>query len=288
MIVENLVDELTYRVRSNVGPAVFDQTPAGSLLIGRLVPVGDEWLISGFISVLPASQRRDAYRIAALIATARPALVFRNPEKLEQARAFDRREIGAFTQFFGANVAVIPGHEVVAQMNAYWCFRIHEFREDDGKTAAEKARQRRVAVPKIGEADLPEALLEAETVGVIYDEVDGLNYFPDFGLVEETFASPELAADPAHRGVVLMYLESPGIIPLPLRLLAVRDPQRASRVFQQVLGRPRFSWERDGDKLLRRYKPDYYARPALPTVIPMSGELSGASVEPRRRTRRQS
>jgi hypothetical protein len=86
-----------------------------------------------------------------------------------------------------------------------------------------------------------------------------------------------------------MYLECPGIIPLPLRLLAERDPQRASRVFQQVLNRPRFSWERDGEQLLRRHKPEYYERPPLPTMIPLSDELSQASQatsdRPRRRGR---
>ena len=289
LIAKNLIDELSYRVRSNMGPGVFSRTPAGSFLIARLVPVADEWLISGFISVLPASRRRDAYRLAAEMGLARPARVFRNPEKLEQGRTFDRREVAAFRQFFGSNVAVLPGRDLVARMNAYWRFRIHEFREEDGRTAAEKAAQRGVEVPAISEADLPAALLESEAVGVIYDEVDGLNYFPDFGLVEETFASPERAADPDHRQAVLTYLESPGIIPLPLRLLAERDPQRASRVFQQVLNRPRFSWERDGEQLLRRHKPEYYERPPLPTMIPLSDELSQASQatsdRPRRRGR---
>ena len=47
LVVVNLVDELSYRVRSNMGPAVFRRMPPRSFLIARLVPVGDEWMLSG-------------------------------------------------------------------------------------------------------------------------------------------------------------------------------------------------------------------------------------------------
>jgi hypothetical protein len=46
LIVVNLVDELTYRVRSNMGPAVFRRMRPRSFLIARLVPVGDDWLLT--------------------------------------------------------------------------------------------------------------------------------------------------------------------------------------------------------------------------------------------------
>ncbi len=42
LVVVNLVDDLTYRAHSNIGPQAFDPMPPGSFLIGRLVPVGDE------------------------------------------------------------------------------------------------------------------------------------------------------------------------------------------------------------------------------------------------------
>jgi hypothetical protein len=59
LIVVNLVDELTYRVRSNVGPSVFRRMPRRSFLITRLMPVGDEWMLSG------ADERAGALLIAA-------------------------------------------------------------------------------------------------------------------------------------------------------------------------------------------------------------------------------
>jgi hypothetical protein len=86
-----VVDELTYRVRSNTGTAVFAGMPPGSFLVARLVPVGDEWLFSGNQAGLPASARPEVARMAAEYSRARPALVFRNPEKL-------RARLGAATR----------------------------------------------------------------------------------------------------------------------------------------------------------------------------------------------
>jgi hypothetical protein len=55
LVMSNLIDDLTYRVHSNMGPAVFSYTPRRSFLITRLVPVAGEWLISGATSLFPAS-----------------------------------------------------------------------------------------------------------------------------------------------------------------------------------------------------------------------------------------
>jgi hypothetical protein len=35
-----------------------------------------------------------------------------------------------------------------------------------------------------------------------------------------------------------------------------------------------FFWERDGEALLRRYKPSWFERPVLPSVTPISRVLS--------------
>jgi hypothetical protein len=35
----------------------------------------------------------------------------------------------------------------------------------------------------------------ADTVGVSYDEIDGLNYYPEYGLLRDLFADRALAAD---------------------------------------------------------------------------------------------
>jgi hypothetical protein len=274
LIAVNLVDELTYRVRSNLGPAVFARTPPGAFFIGRLVPVKDEWLISGSMSVLPASSRTDAYRLAADMAGRYPSLVFRNPENLEQGWELQRAERRHFIDFFGSDLVVMPGRELAERMRAYGRFRMHDVRDAEGQSAVDRAKREYGVTPPELDFRLPDHLLEAETVGVIYDEVDGLNFLADFGRVEEAFADPELASERRHRLAVLTYIEDSTISPRLLLRLAERDPGRASRVFQQVLKQPRFSWERDGEALLRRHKASYFERPVLPGVTPMSPALA--------------
>ncbi len=121
-------------------------------------------------------------------------------------------------------------------------------------------------------------MVEAETVGLIYDEVDGLNFLAGFGLIQEAFAHPESTSDRRHREAALSYLEDSSISPRLLRRLAEQDPERASRLFQRLLKRPRFSWEQDGEALLRRYKADYFAHPVLPSITPISEGLAQAHI----------
>jgi hypothetical protein len=61
------------------------------------------------------------------------------------------------------------------------------------------------------------------------------------------------------------------IAPVVLRRLAEQGPDRAGRVFARLLGKPRFAWQRDGEALLRRYKPGFFDRTPLPGVTPLSG-----------------
>jgi hypothetical protein len=276
LVAVNLIDELTYRIYSNMGPGVFSRMPAGSFLVTRVVPVEDEWVLSGYSRVWPASERTGAYRLAAQLATLRPSLSFRNPRKLEQAWELQRADRSEFVGFFGSDMVVIPGRELKERLRAYAHSKQHELHDAQGRSAAEREQQESGRTPSRLMPQLPEGFYEMATVGAIYDEVEGLSFFPEFGLVEETFARPELAAEPAHRKAVLEYLHNPDIGPLPLRRLGERDPVHADRVFRTILRQPGFSWERDGEALLRRLKPRAFDREPRPSVTVLSEPLARA------------
>jgi hypothetical protein len=269
IVAVNLIDDLTYRVRSNMGPSALAPMRPGSFLITRLVPVGSEWLLSGYSRILPASQRRDALAVAEELALQRPALAFRNPEKLEQAWKLQHQERQDFIAFFGSDLVVVAGGALQERLEAYHHFRMYDLRDAQGRSVAERAEEEYGVVPDPPHMELDIDLVEAETVGVIFDDVEGFNLFPDFGMIDETFASPDLTTNREHREAVRGYLESPGISPLPLRRLAERNPEQASRVFRQVLQQPDFDWERDGEALLRRNKARFFERPPLPGVVPV-------------------
>jgi hypothetical protein len=98
---------------------------------------------------------------------------------------------------------------------------------------------------------VPGDLASAPTVALAYDETEGLTFLANFALVREAFENPGLAADSEHRLAVLGYLKADSISALPFRRLAGADTAWASQFFQHLLKEPSFSWERDGEALLR-------------------------------------
>ncbi len=266
LIVVNLVDELLYRVRSNMGPSVFGQMPRRSFLITRLVPVGDEWMLSGPTSVLRPSDRKIVYGLALDLAMRMPEAVFRNPEKLAMAWEHQRAYREQFVRFFGTDLVVVPGDETQQRLDAY-----HAFCRDE----VPKSKRHDGAGGSL--MQLPADLVESDTVALIYDETDGLGFYAEFGLVEEAFADPDLVRRRRWREQVLSYLHDDSIEPMVLCRLAERDTAKASVLFQRLLKRPRFDWNRDAEQLLRQTKADYFSRTPRPRVSPVSERLAAVA-----------
>jgi hypothetical protein len=260
LVAVNLIDDLTYRVRTNVGPALFDRTPPGSFLVARVVPIQEDWLLSGSLALFPAEDTERMCGVAARTAHENPHLVFRNPQRLELAWQQQRDDRARFIEFFGSDLIVLPGTEWATRMNEYW-------RHISGGA---------VAPPQIS----GDRLSWAQTVGMIYDEVEGLTYLAEFGLFQEAFDDPELLTQPRYREVVQTYLDDDSVSALPFRRLADPDPDRASRVFARLLGKPSFTWSTQGEKLLRSAKATHFAQPATPRITPLSDRLANTFQPP--------
>ncbi|MBG6138318.1 hypothetical protein [Longispora fulva] len=270
LIMVNLIDDLRYRVRSNMGPAVFRQMPRRSFVITRLVPIGQEWLISGSTAVFRAGQRQQIERIAADLAVRQPGLVLRNPDKLAQAWELQRAERSRFIRFFGSDLVVLPGDQFADRMREY-----EEFSEREILAAlAAQGTPPRPSVKPPAPVDYTAGLMDSETVAVIYDEVEGLNFYADFGLIEAAFADPALLRRRIYRERVLDYLDDESVSPLPFHRLADRDHSRASEVFRRLLRRPGFDWQRDGEQVMRDRKAWFYQQPPLPSITPISDRLA--------------
>lgn len=265
LVVVNLVDDLTYRVRSNMGPSVFRRTPRRSFLLARLVAVGEEWMISGPMNVWRAQERDVAYEMALEMSLRAPEAVYRNPEKLAQAWGLQRQDRDRFVRFFGGDLVVVAGDQVVDRMADYHAFCRAEASGASFSTAAGD---------EAAVFELPPDVVDAETVAMIYDEVDGLGFYAEFALVEAAFADPDLLRRRRYREHTLAYLHDDSVGPLVLRRLAARDPERASVVFRRLLKKPRFDWTRDGEELLRAYKPEHFRRAPRPRVSPVSERLA--------------
>ncbi len=269
LIVTNLVDDLTYRVRSNMGRGVFRGLAPRSHLLARLVPLWSDWLLSGVTHPIDRDQRDVVYGIAAQLALDHPEALFRNPSTLEKGWEMQRRDRERFVRFFGTDMVVMPGTALAAQMREFAVFCRDEALS--GLGVEERIASTRRAVVDF---DFPLGLVNSGSVAVIYDEVDGLGFYGGFDEFERAFTEPAALDQHRCRRRVLDYLHDDSVSPVPFRRMAERDPARATEVLRRVLGRKSFDWNRDGEELMRRRKRLFCTRSPLPHTLPISPRLA--------------
>ncbi len=271
--VVNLIDELTYRIYSNAGSAALASMELGCFMIGRIVPIGVGWMLSGAQQTFDASQRAAALQVAAELAAGHPRLVFRNPEKVTQGWELARKQRAMFIEFFGSDLIVVPGPEVASRMDGFLTWYNRRVLEEADSAASSLGADVAARAPAFR---VPGDLASAPTVALAYDEREGLMFLANFGLVQEAFENPGLAVGREHQQAVLGYLKADSISALPFRRLAGADTARASQLFQRLLKEPGFLWERDGEALLRKHKPWCFGAKPQPPVTPLSRELAEA------------
>lgn len=273
VVLLNLVDDLQYRTYSNIGRAAFRGVSKGGFLHTCLVPVrsaGGVWLVSGAMAYYPRSSATDIAQAALELATRQPELVFRNPQKLEQGWQWMREDLAAFVEFCGGDELVLPPAEAEDLLNAYYRHR------QEAAVTAQPGRARRSRLPDL---DLPffefsEELADSDTIGVIYDPVDGLNFYADYGMLRDLFADPARRGRGRSQDLLRTYLREESITPLPIRRLAAAHPETADEVFRRLLRKTGFTWSEHGETLLRRHKPWYYENEPLPGVSVIGDRLS--------------
>jgi hypothetical protein len=113
-----------------------------------------------------------------------------------------RKDRAAFVEYFGGDELVLPPAEAEERLNAY-------YRQQQEAALARQPTRRRppnlpgLDVPVFG---FPPGLADADTVGIIYDETDGLNFYPEYGMLHDLFGDPALAADKRYADGLRGYL----------------------------------------------------------------------------------
>lgn len=271
LMLYNLIDELEYLVYGSIG---FTSLPAepGDFILARIVSMAPgAWTVSGAITPFPREHARVVAELALEWSGTRPRAAFRNPQKAELGWAMMRENRDEFVEFFGSDQVILPASEAEGRINAY-------YRQHQEKALAKSSPDK--PLPEVTAGidrpffAFPEELLTLATIGVIYDETDGMSLLPDFGMLEELFADPSvLAADSRYSEALLGYLNSDSIYPNSLRRLAAAHPDTVDEVYRTVLRKPAFTWAKQGELLLRKRKPWYFKRPPYPKVTPTSEYL---------------
>jgi hypothetical protein len=279
--LHNLLDDLVYRVYSNMGRVAFTELRQGMFVVCRIVPLHpdtDAWVISGHIAAYRKSARRQVAQAAAQQITAHPELLRRNPATIRRAWEVQAEHRADFIAQVGSDLVVLPPAEAQETLREHY----RRLRQKAAGKLAGKAARRAATTGSTPEdiGRLPEELLDADSVALIYDEIEGLNFYRDFGRLDALFADPTLARDRANLAQLRAYLHDESVSPLAIRRLVQRHPDGVDPLFRAFLRKPGFSWSRDGEKLLRQNKKSFFDREPTPSISIIGGrlaELLGAS-----------
>ncbi|MFZ4129175.1 hypothetical protein ACOZEM_14670 [Streptomyces cellulosae] len=275
VVLHNLLDDLDYQVHSNLGRRALGKLRTGMFVAGRIVPVHPDtnaWLVSGNLTTYPRGDGPQLAQLAVQTLTAHPQLLRRNPQMLRKAWEMQAEARADFIEVFGTDLLVLDAGEAPERMREY-----HRYRQDkalaglDDETAAKAINP----TPSLdGLSSLPEELRDADTVAVIFDETEGLCYYADFGHLDALFTDPALARDRTCLSRLRHYLNDDSVAPMVIRRLVQRHPDNADAVFRELLRKPTFAWERDGEELLRRRKAKHFANEPLPSITPVGARLA--------------
>ncbi|WP_030913356.1 hypothetical protein [Streptosporangium amethystogenes] len=157
-------------------------------MIGGIVPVGDDWMISGASTAFPAEVASAALAGVRDLRLRSPTLIFINPEKLAKAREIQTAQRESFIDLCGGDLIVVPGDEVKEKVLAFYR---HDYERAGSKSGPWT------------EPDLPDpGFTQMGMVAIVLDEEDGLSFHPDFDLLQEVFAGPALIVRGRCREVV--------------------------------------------------------------------------------------
>lgn len=266
VLLHNLLDDLLYPTWATNGPdAVAPMTP-GSFVATRIVPAHaayDMWLFSGPQSLFGPDAGPIMAQSAMQTGLAGPRAMRRNTALVAQAWEMQAAERATFLQVAGADFVVGTPKEMRELLLAFrqerqrLIMEAHPAAEADGIAAAPSPEDL---------VSFPDEILEAESLAIVYDEVEGLSYFAEFAAVAKPFTVP---ADQLTRTVLARlkdFLNDETVPPYLIRRLAAQYPGTVDQVFAALLGKPEFSWARDGEPLLARKKPDSIDREPMPSI----------------------
>ncbi|MGW7364066.1 hypothetical protein ACWGI8_11700 [Streptomyces sp. NPDC054841] len=274
-ILHNLLDDLVYRVHSNLGRRALGSLRNGMFVAARIVPVHpdtDAWVVSGNLTTYPPGDGSELAQVAAQTLAVNPQLLRRNPEMLRMAWEMQAEARADFVELFGTDLLVLDPAEAQVRLREY-----HRHRQEkalaglDAKAAAE-ARNSGISLDEL--SSLPEELLDADDVAVICDETEGICYYADFGRLDALLADPALARNRTYLTQLREYLNDDSVSPMVIRRLVQRHPENADAVFRALLRKPAFTWERDGEELLRRRKKSHCTHEPLPSITPVGARLA--------------
>lgn len=210
----------------------------GQFIIARLLPLGDDLILSGLQFLMPDRESGLAW-----LEMRRAFEAFDSPEAIEKAQ---REQVAAFCELFGCDELTVPSSKLSATLERFQRYLINERRDPEtGMTTAERFRKelgQDLTVPDL--PPLPEPVAGAGEVTILCDDYDGIVLLPDFNRFKRVFESDEPDRQvPDWRELVWTYIKNPDIDIVAFERVEEQFPQRVEKVVRTLIGDKDFSLE---------------------------------------------
>lgn len=250
----NLLNDLSYEAKPNMKVNYFP-FQVGDYIHARIIPVDDQiYMFSGAIESVPGEGVEDLLQDFLMD---HPIMAYKgNQEKIQEGFAIIRDQYQAFVEHFGRDEMITSGRKLP---NLYQELMQHI--SDKG------------SISDISSLEFPEDLLEAQDVGFLFDEREGMLFLQGYRQFKSVFTeSGKLTA--SQKNVVRDYLEEDTIPIVPFQRMSSRFPDRTQEVLRQVLGRPNFDLEKDFDRLMMEFKTKQVEARKYPSIAVIGERLA--------------
>lgn len=217
-----------------------DQAPLrrGQFIIARLLPLGDDLILSGLQFLMP-----DRESALAWLEMSRAFAAFDSPEAVEKAQ---REQVSAFCELFGCDELTVASAKLNSTLERFQRYLLTERRDrETGLTPAERFHKelgQELSVPDL--PPLPEPIAGAGEVTILCDDFDGIVLLPDFTRFKRIFETDEPDRQvPDWKDLVWTYVKNPDIPIVAFERVAEQFPLRVERVLRSLIGDKDFSLE---------------------------------------------
>lgn len=254
----NLVDGREYTAASITGQEALGRLKTGALVMSRLIPLDDIYLFSGNMYLLPPNDKKTLQELAAKIVQSNLAA------QQKKGWEMQKKYRDSFIAYFGDDLIILPGHKLGETFDAFNQFYMEQALSG---MPQDKKGKYQASAPKM---QFPEALTQNDNIGLIFDEQEGLNFYPDFESFMAPFKNPGLLKVNGYKDVIKGYLASDSISTLPFRKMAEKYPEGSRQVYAFLFDKPDWDNEKDFNKLMEKHKQAFLNKVWEPTTQPFS------------------
>jgi hypothetical protein len=254
LTLRDVHDGREYRAWASL-PDAFRTMPRNTLVITRLAPWDDHWVVSGAQQTFGEVSEEKL----ASIRRQMPAILRHGPstpageERERKARAIQLEQYQEWLKLFGSDEVLFDDgrklRDAVDRFYHHWTYEV--VNPENGLTPAQSYEREYGSPPPPPRVPIPAHLVESGDVAILIDPLTGISFLEQYGTFRAAFAS-EAPPTPAQVSTVWTFLRDETIEPSIFFRMRDRFPRRTEEVMRLALRDRLFQLDRDFEPTLRR------------------------------------